>query len=208
VCRMEDILDKYDEPYDEKRPLVCLDERPYQLISETRVKIPMKPGQVERYDYEYKREGTCNMFAIFQPDTGYRHIEVTEHRTKVDFAIFIKKVIDEIFPKVDTVQLVVDNLNIHTPSCFYEVFPPEEARRIVKKLEFHYTPKHGSWLNQVEIEFAVLAQQCLNRRLPDMDIVKREVAFWEKDRNDRKVKINWRFKTTDARIKLKRLYPF
>lgn len=206
VWRMEDVLDLYAEPYDPKRPVVCFDEKPYQLIEEVRHPLPAKPNQPQRYDYEYKRNGTCNMFLFFQPLSGWRHVEVTEQRTKLDFASCMKALTDEYFQEAKAIKVVLDNLNTHNPSSLYEAYEPEEARRILKKLEFHYTPKHGSWLNMVEIEISVLSEQCLDRRIPDITTVKREIASWEKERNEKRATVNWRFTMRDARIKLKRLY--
>lgn len=207
VLRMEDLLDLYNEPYDPKRPVVCFDETPYQLIEEVRQPLPPEPDQPERYDYEYKRNGSVNLFAYFQPLAGWRHIEVTKQRTKVDFAKQMKDLVDIYCRDADVIRLVVDNLNIHNPAALYEVFEPQEARRIVQKLEFHYTPKHASWLNQVEIELSVLSRQCLQRRIPDVQTLSYEIFAWEKERNQQKASINWRFKTTGARVKLQRLYP-
>lgn len=203
---MEDVLDLYEEPYNPKQPVVCFDERPFQLTGEVRHPQPAKPGQPMRYDYEYKRNGTCNMFLFFQPLVGWRHVEVTDQRTKLDFASCMKALTDEYFPEAETIKVVLDNLNTHTPAALYEAYKPEEASRISKKLEFHYTPKHGSWLNMVEIEISVLSGQCLDRRIPDQTTVKREVAAWEKERNMRSAMVKWRFTTKEARIKLKRLY--
>jgi hypothetical protein len=204
---MEDLLDLYEEPYDPRRPLVCFDELPYQLVSEVRQPLPLRPGQPERYDYEYRREGVCNLFLFFEPLRGWRHVEVTERRTAQDFAHQMRALVDEYLPDAAVIRLVVDNLNIHTPAALYEAFPPAEARRIAAKLEFHYTPKHGSWLNMAEIELAVLSRQCLDRRIPDRVSVRRETAAWESDRNAKQATVNWRFTTVDARVKLKRLYP-
>lgn len=204
---MEDVLDLYAEPTDPKRPIVCFDECPVQLVEEVRAPMPAEPGQPERIDYEYKRNGSANVFMSVEPQLGTRHIEVTERRTKHDFALQMKALVDERHPQADVIRLVVDNLNIHTPAALYEAFTAEEARRIIRKLEFHYTPKHGSWLNMAEIELAVFAQQCLDRRIPDSEFLRREASAWELDRNDKGVQIHWRFTTTDARAKLKRLYP-
>lgn len=204
---MEDVLDLYAEPEDAKRPRVCFDELPFQLIGEVRAMLPAKPGQPGRYDYEYKREGTCNLFLFVRPHTGWRRVKVTERRTGTDFAYCMKDLVDVYFPQAEVIRVVLDNLNTHSLATLYEAFAPAEARRIARKLEFHYTPKHGSWLNMAEIELAVISDQCLDRRLPTADLVRREVAAWEMERNERKVTINWRFTATDARIKLKRLYP-
>ena len=204
---MEDVLDLYAEPEDPKRPLVCFDECPYQLIGESRVSVPVAPGQPQRIDYEYIRNGTCNLFMMVAPKAGLRHIEVTERRTKEDFAHQMKALVDERFPDAEVIRIVMDNLNTHTPASLYEVFTPEEARRITRKLEFHFTPKHGSWLNMAEIELSVLSRQCLSRRIPNIEHVRQEINAWEAVRNDERVQIHWRFTTTDARAKLHRLYP-
>jgi hypothetical protein len=204
---MEEVLDLYAEPEDPRRPRVCFDERPYQLISEVRHPLPGKPGQPERYDYEYKREGTCNLFLFVRPHTGWRHVKVTKRRTTQDFAQCMKDLVDIHFPDAEVIRVVLDNLNTHTPAALYQVFEPAEARRIVRKLEFHYTPKHGSWLNMAEIELSVLSRQCLDRRLPDTDTLSREIVAWEAQRNVDQVTIHWRFTAQDARIKLQRLYP-
>jgi hypothetical protein len=207
VARMEDVLDLYGEPEDPKRPVVCFDECPYQVVEEVRQPIPAEPGQPERVDYEYKRNGTCNLFMMLAPDKGWRHVEVTDRRTMVDFAQQMKALLDEHFPDAEVIRVVMDNLNTHDPGSLYEAFAPLEARRIAKKLEFHYTPKHGSWLNAAEVELAALANQCLGRRIPDTDSVRREVGAWECRRNEDGIKVNWRFSSTDARTKLSRLYP-
>lgn len=207
VWKMEDVLDLYAQPYDPLRPQVCFDERPCQLLSEKRVPLPSQPGQPERYDYEYKREGTCNLFAFFQPLAGWRHIKVTSQRTAIDFAHCMKELVDVFFPLATMIRVVLDNLNTHTPAALYQTFPPSEARRILSKLEFHYTPKHGSWLNMVEIELSVLSRQCLNRRIPNQETMKREIVAWEEERNEQKATVNWRFTNQDARVKLERLYP-
>lgn len=207
VLRMEDLLDLYSQPYDPKLPVVCFDERPYQLLEDVREPLPTQPKQLERYDYEYQRNGTVNLFACFQPLIGWRHIQVTEQRTKVDFALQMKDLVDIYFPKAEVIRLVLDNLNTHNLAALYEVFQPQEARRIVEKLELHYTPKHASWLNQVEIELSVLSRQCLERRISDRTILEFEIAAWEKQRNQEKSSVNWRFQTTDARRKMGRLYP-
>jgi len=204
---MEDVLDLYNEPYDPKRPVVCFDERPYQLVEEVRLPIPTEPGQAERYDYEYKRNGVVNLFALFEPLAGWRHIEVTQRRTKIDFAKQLKELVDVHYRDAEVIRLVVDNLNIHTPSTLYEAFAPQEARRIIQKLEFHYTPKHASWLNQVEIELSVLSRQCLERRIPNAETLTSEIAAWEKQRNQQKASVYWGFQTKDARRKMQRLYP-
>ncbi len=204
---MEDVLELYAEPPDPHRPVVCVDERPYQLVGEVTPPEPCGPGQPAREDYEYERKGTCNLFLAFCPGQAHRHVEVTERRTAVDFAHFVQEVVEEQFPDAEQVRLVVDNLNTHTPASLYKAFAPERARRLARKIEWHYTPEHGSWLNQAEIEFAVLSKQCLARRLPARTLLAREVAAWEAPRNAMKATVDWRFKTGDARIKLKRLYP-
>lgn len=207
VWRMEDVLDVYARPYDPKRPQVCFDELPVQLIAETRRPLPPTPGQPERFDYEYKRNGTRNLFVFFQPLAGWRHILITEHRTKVDYAQAIRHLVDELFPEAEVVVIVGDNLNTHTPAALYEAFEPAEAKRILDRLEFHYTPKHGSWLNMVEIELSVLCEQCLDKRIPDGETLEREVRAWQVKRNEQRATVNWRFSSSDARVKLERLYP-
>jgi hypothetical protein len=204
---MEDVLELYAEPYDPKRPKVNFDETSKQLIEETRQPLPPQPGQPERYDYEYERGGTRNLFLFTEPQAGWRHINVTEHRTMIDFAHQMKWLVDERYPEAEVIRIVLDNLNTHKAASLYEAFAPAEARRIIKKLEFHYTPKHGSWLNMAEIELSVLQRQCLNRRLPDEATLTHEVGVWEKQRNEKQATIDWRFSVMDAREKLKRLYP-
>jgi transposase len=204
---MEDILALYTQPEDPKRPLVCMDEVPKQLLSDVRVPIPVQPERPRRVDYEYQRNGTANLFMFFEPFRGQRQVKVTNTRTRVDWAKAMKELSDEIHPEAEKIIVILDNLNIHTPAAFYLVFEPEEARRLVNRFEFHFTPKHGSWLNMAEIEFSVLSRQCLNRRIPDDNSLCQEVRAWESDRNSKVVKVDWRFTTADARIKLKRLYP-
>jgi len=204
---MEDVLDVYQQPLNPAKPVVCFDERPTQLISEKRQPLPAEPGQPERYDYEYQREGTANVFAFFQPLAGWRHLKVTAQRTKADFAICMKELVDVHFLHADALRLVMDNLNTHDISSLYETFEPAEARRIARKLEIHYTPKHGSWLNMVEIELSVLSRQCLDRRIPDQTILEREVAAWEQERNQQHATVQWQFTPDIARVKLKSLYP-
>ena len=204
---MEDVLDLYAEPDDPKVPRVCFDECPYQLLDEVREPMPPQPGKPKRQDCEYEREGTCNLFLFLEPNLGWRHVEVTKRRTKQDFAQAMKDLVDGHFPDVPLIRVVLDNLNTHTPGSLYEAFEPEEARRILRRLEFHYTPKHGSWLNMAEIELRVLGRQCLDQRLPTMDRVKAVITPWEQGRNDHHVTIQWRFTTADARQKLHRLYP-
>jgi len=207
VAAMEDVLEVYHRPYDEKRPLVCLDETNKQLIGEMVEPIPAAPGRPERFDYEYTRNGTANLFMISEPLLGWRAVHVTERRTAVDFAEVVRWLVEEVHEEAEKVVLVMDNLNTHKIASLYEAFPPERARRIAEKLEIHHTPKHGSWLNMAEIELSVLARQCLARRIETREEMEREVAAWEEDRNERGVEIRWRFTTADARIKLPRLYP-
>ena len=207
VAAMEDVLDLYAEPYDPRRPKVNFDETSKQLIAETRQPLKIEVGQPQRYDYGYSRQGVRNLFMFVEPQNGWRHVEVTNQRTKLDFAHQMKWLVDERYPKAEIIRLVLDNLNTHRAASLYEAFAPEEARRIVKKLEFHYTPKHGSWLNMAEIELSVLQRQCLDRRIPDEATLKQEIKAWEERRNNRQATIDWRFSITDARDKLKRLYP-
>jgi hypothetical protein len=204
---MEDVLDLYTLPFDVLYPQVCFDETSKQLIGETRSPWPAEPGQPERYDYEYVRKGVANIFMFFAPLHNWRHVKVTERRTKQDWAYCMRDLVDVYFPDAVRVRLVEDNLNTHDPSALYEVFEPAEAKRILDRLEFHYTPKHGSWLNMAEIELSVLSGQCLDQRIPDQPALEHEVAAWETDRNAANATVNWRFTTADARIKLKRLYP-
>ena len=203
---MEDVLDLYAEAYDPKRPVVCLDESPYQLVSEKREPIPVAPAQPTRYDYEYKREGTCNLFMLFQPLAGWRHVKVTERRTGEDFAHCLKALVDVHFPDAAVIRLVTDQLNTHRPAVLYATLEAEEARRIARKLEWHYTPKHGSWLDMAEVELAVLSRQCLDRRIPDMETVEGVVGLWEERRNEARARVEWQFTTDQAREKLGRIY--
>jgi hypothetical protein len=207
VCAMEDILEVYRRPHDPKRPLVCIDEASKQQVKETRPPLPPQAGKPMRYDYEYERNGVSNLFMIFAPLEGWRHVTVTDRRTSIDWAHCLKEVVDGHFPAADKIVLVSDNLTTHKPAALYEAFAPDEARRIIEKLAWHYTPKHGSWLDMAEIELSVLQRQCLDRRIPDQQTLKRHVAVWEAERNQHAVKANWRFTTADARIKLKKLYP-
>lgn len=204
---MEDVLDLYAQPNDPKAPRVCFDECPYQMLDEVREPVPPQPGKPKRQDDEYEREGTCNLFLFLEPHLGWRHVEVTKRRTKQDFAQAMKALVDVHFPDAPLIRVVLDNLNTHTPGSLYEAFEPEEARRILRHLEFHYTPKHGSWLNVAEIELSVLERQCLDQRLPTMEQVKAAITPWEQGRNHHHVTIQWRFMTADARQKLYRLYP-
>ena len=204
---MEEVLAVYTRPYDPTRPVVCLDETSKQLVSETRTPLPAEPGQPERVDYEYERQGTANLFMAVEPLTGQRHVTVTDRRTAVDFAQVVKALLEVHYPHAEKVVLVLDNLNTHKPAALYQAFEPAVAWRLLERLEIHHTPKHGSWLNMAEIELSVLNQQCLNRRIPDTATLTREVAAWQQARNADPRPVNWRFTTTDARIKLKRLYP-
>ena len=204
---MEDVLDVYTRPHDPAQPLVCLDETSKQLVAETRAPVPMAPGQPARHDYEYKRNGTANVFMLFAPLEGWRHAKVTERRTAVDFAHVLRDLSDVHFPNAKKITLVQDNLNTHAPASLYEAFEPAEARRLIERFEWHYTPKHGSWLNLAESELAVLSSQCLDRRIADRPMLESEAAAWVAERNTNHAKANWRFTTADARIKLKSLYP-
>ncbi len=204
---MEDVLGVYTRPHDPARPLICLDETSKQLAEETREPIPMAPGRAVRYDYEYRRNGTANLFMLFAPLEGWRHVKVTARRTAVDYAQVLKDLCDVHFPDAETIVLVQDNLNTHAPSSLYQTFPPEEARRIADRFEWHYTPKHGSWLNMAEAELSVLGRQCLGRRIPNTRALKKQVTAWLRRRNKHNVTANWRFTTKSARIKLKNLYP-
>lgn len=204
---MEDVLDVYQEAYDEQQPVVCFDETSKQLIAETRQPLPAQPGQVERYDTEYQRNGTRNLFMFFEPLAGYRHVEITVQRTIPDFAECMRRLVDELYPDAPRIRVVLDNLNTHKPASLYATFPPEQANRILKRLEFHYTPKHGSWLNMAEIEFSVFSRQCLDSRIPDETTLKTEIAALEAERNAASASVHWRFTSPDARVKLKRLYP-
>jgi transposase len=205
--RMEDVLDVYTRPYDPSRPQVCFDERPVQLLADVREPTPGRPGASAREDYEYERKGTANLFLWYEPLRSYRHVEVTEHRRRDDWAHCIKDLVDVHYPDAKKIVLVMDNLNIHSPASLYVTFEPKEAKRLADKLEIHYTPKHGSWLDMAEIELAILASQCLDRRIPGIKVLATEIAAWVRDRNETTTAVNWRFTTADARIKLKRLYP-
>jgi hypothetical protein len=207
VCQMEEVLDVYKRPFDPKKPMVCLDERPKQLVGEIRVPISMKPGKPRRYDYEYKRNGVANIFMMFEPLAAKRHVRVTERRTKKDWAECIRELVDEIYPQAETIVLVMDNLNTHKKASLYEAFKPAQAKRVADKLEIHYTPKHGSWLNMAEIEMSVLSRQCLTERMDNIEHLEGEALAWAENRNDSNLKVGWRFTTADARIKLKKLYP-
>jgi hypothetical protein len=207
VCAMEDVLEVYHRPYDEQRPLVCLDEASKQLIGEVVQPLPAEPGQPERYDYEYERKGTANLFMISEPLLGWRAVQVTERRTAKDFAEVVRWLVEDVHPDAAKIVLVMDNLNTHKAASLYEAFPPEQARRILDRLEIHHTPKHGSWLNMAEIELSVLSGQCLDRRIDNAAKLRQEVGAWEEERNERQVGVNWQFTTADARIKLRKLYP-
>ena len=204
---MEDVLDVYEMPYNPSIPVVCMDEKPYQLLGEAREAWAMRPGDNKKVDAEYVREGTCSIFAFIEPLGGHHHVSVREHRTAVDWAEEIKYMVDEMYPEAEKIILVMDNLNTHKPSSLYKKFKPEEARRIIKKLDIHYTPKHGSWLDIAEIELNVMTRQCLSRRIDSIDKLKAELTSWEKERNEAGAKVNWQFRTKDARIKLISLYP-
>jgi hypothetical protein len=204
---MEDILEVYKRPYDPRRPVVCLDETSKQLIGEVAKPVPAAPGQVAQYDYEYVRNGVANLFMISEPLAGQRDVEVTERRTKKDWAECVRKIADEMYPDAERIVLVEDNLNTHTPASLYEAFAPAQAKRLADRFEFHYTPKHGSWLDMAEIELGILGRQCLSRRIDNIDDLRRETKAWEATRNTAKTKVNWQFTTEGARIKLKRLYP-
>jgi hypothetical protein len=204
---MEDILTVYKRAFNPDDPLVCMDETSKQLTAETRRPIPAAPGRPKRCDYEYERNGVCNLFMFFEPLAGKRHVSVTDRRTKVDWANQIKQLLDVYYPNAQKITLVMDNLNTHTGASLYEVFEPREARRLLDRLEIHYTPKHGSWLNMAEIELSVLSRQCLDRRLPDKGTLESEVVAWQCRRNSAQAKIDWPFTNDQARVKLKRLYP-
>lgn len=204
---MEDVLEVYTRPHDPARPLVCLDETSKQLVAETRRPIPAGPGRPARRDYEYERNGTANLFMLFAPLEGWRHVKVTDRRTALDYAQVLKELADVHFPDAEAIALIQDNLNTHTPASLYEAFPAAEARRLVRRFEWRYTPKHGSWLDLAESELAVLTSQCLDRRIPDKTTLSEEVAAWVAERNDNHAKADWRFTTEDARVKLKHLYP-
>ncbi len=204
---MEEVLDLYEKPYDSHRPLVCMDETSKQLVSDVQTPLPPQPGQTARQDYEYERQGVCNLFIGFEPLQSQRHVQVTNQRTAVDWAHFMQDLAEMHYPDAEKIVVVMDNLNTHGPGSFYEAFPPAEAKRLAARFEFHYTPKHGSWLNMAEIELSALSRMCLDRRIPDQATLTREVSAWESERNAKSVTVEWRFTTDDARIKLKKLYP-
>ncbi len=203
---MEDVLEVYHRNYEKNEVLVCMDETSKQQVKEIRIPLPPEAGSPEKFDYEYERNGVSNLFMLFAPLDGWRHVKVTDRHTKQDWAQLIKELVDEHFPEKKIV-LVMDNLNTHKLGSLYATFEPEEARRIAERLEIHYTPKHGSWLDMAEIEIGVLSRQCLNRRIPDQDTLRSEIAAWQKRRNQEGIKVNWRFTTEDARVRLKSLYP-
>ena len=207
VACMEDVLDVYERPYNPMRPVVCMDEKPYQLLGDAREPLSMRPGDDQKIDSEYIRNGTCSIFAFVEPLGGKHHISVHEHRTATDWAEEIKYLSDEMYPEAEKIILVMDNLNTHKPASLYKAFPPAEARRIIKRLEIHYTPKHGSWLDMAEIELNVMTRQCLSRRIETINRLRRELSAWENERNQNKSKIKWHFQTGDAREKLISLYP-
>lgn len=204
---MEDILDLYEEPFDPKRPVVCLDEQPYQHLSDCIEPLAAQPGQSMREDYTYKRRGVCNFFMIFQPLGGWRHVKLTDRRTTLDYAQCLKDIVDLHFPEAEQIRVVQDNLNTHKFSALYEAFDPEEARRLVSKLEFHYTPKHASWLDMAEIEFSALNRQCTQRRFSDRKTLAQNIEAWERRRNQNNTTVKWKFTTRQARLKMKRAYP-
>ena len=207
VWRMEDVLEVYTRPYEERFPQVCLDEKSKQLLADVREPLPTGEARPGRRDYEYERKGTANLFIVSEPLRGWRHVGVTERRTKIDWARCVKEIADVHYPRAERIVVLMDNLTTHTPAALYEAFDPAEARRLSEKLEIHYTPKHGSWLNMAEIELSVLARQCLERRIPDKESLAEEVGAWEEERNAAESAIDWRFTSAEARIKLKHLYP-
>lgn len=207
VAAMEDVLDVYTRPHDPARPLVCLDETTKQLTRETRAPLPMKPGQEARFDYEYERAGVASLFMLFAPLEGWREVAARDRRTAVDYALILRDLADIHFPKAERIVLVQDNLNTHRPASLYEAFDPAEARRLTERFEWHYTPKHGSWLNIAEGELSVLARQCLDRRIPDRATLDAEIRAWTQNRNSANAKLKWQFSTNDARVKLAHLYP-
>jgi hypothetical protein len=204
---MEDVLELYAEPYKPWQPVVCFDERPCQLLADTRDPLPMRPGQPQRYDYEYERRGHCNLFIFCQPLAGWRHVKATQQRCKVDFAECMRELVDAHFPHAEVIRVVLDNLNTHTPAALYDAFSPAEARRILRKLDFHFTPKHGSWLNMAEIEISILSRQCLKQRVDSLETLEELTSAWQQRRNAQQAKINWCFDVSRARTKLARLYP-
>lgn len=204
---MEEVLEVYQEPYDPQCPVICMDEKPFQLLDEVRQPIPMKPAKPQREDSEYERNGTCSIFIFTEPLAGWRHVDVKSRRTRIEWAEQVKALLDEHYPHAPKIKLVMDNLNTHSIASLYQAFDPQTALRLAKRLEIHYTPKHGSWLNIAEIELSVMARQCLGRRIPSMAELSSELAAWECARNQSQKGVDWQFSTNDARIKLKRLYP-
>ena len=204
---MEEVLDLYEEPYDPKRPTICFDEQPYQMLSDVRDPLPMKPGRPERVDFEYQREGNAYVHMTFEPLKGFREVEITKRRRSVEFAHLMEHLVDDLYPQAEKIRVVLDNLSTHTGAAFYEAFPAQRARSLATKIEFIYTPVHGSWLNMAEIELSVLVRQCLKRRIPDTKALRREVKAWQKERNRLGRSVDWRFSTEDARTKLRSLYP-
>jgi len=207
IANMEDVLDLYEEPYDPKRPVVCFDETPRQLVAEKRLPLPVLPGQAQRYDYEYRRNGTCNLFVFFEPLAGRRGVLARERRTMQDFAFAMRHLVDELYPRAEVIRVVLDQLNTHTRAALYATFLAQEARRLCKKLEFHYTPRHGSWLNMAEIELSVFERVCLCRRMPDQETLEHEAEALADERNRNHATVRWQFRTANARIKLRSLYP-
>lgn len=207
VCNMEDVLEVYKRPYDPKRPLICMDEMPKQLLADIREPIAVGSNHAARRDYAYQRNGVADLFLLFEPLKGKRYIQVEKQRRRIEWAQVMKYLADELYSDAERIVVVMDNLNTHTPAAFYQVYEPEEARRLIQRFEFHFTPKHGSWLNMAEIELSALARQCLDRRLPDIETLLREVQAWQDQRNSEVVKVQWQFTTADARIKLRHLYP-
>ena len=204
---MEEVLGLYEKPYDSHRPLVCMDETSKQLVRDVQTPLPPQPGHLARQDYEYERQGVCNLFIGFEPLHSQRHVQVTNQRTAIDWAHFMKDLAETHYPDAEKIVVVMDNLNTHGPGSFYEAFPPAAAQRLAARFDFHYTAKHGSWLNMAEIELSALSRMCLDRRIPDQGTLTREVSAWESERNAKSVTVEWRFTTDDARIKLKKLYP-
>jgi hypothetical protein len=203
---MEDVLDLYEQEYNVDYPVVCFDEKSVQMLGDIKDPIAVGKGRAKRIDYEYEREGTCNLFVFLQPLQGWRHVKVTDRRTKQDFAECMKELVDDHFPQARQVVLVMDNLNTHTLGALYEVYPPEEARRIIRKIRIHHTPKHGSWLNMAEIEISALSRGCLKRRIPNQEMIRREIEAYVKSRNERKAIVTWGFFSKEARVKMRRLY--
>lgn len=204
---MEDVLDVYQRSYEPAVPVICMDEKPYQLLAEVKDPIPAKPGSIAKYDSEYKRHGTCSIFLFTEPLGGWRHVNARDTRKKTDWAREVKNLLCDYYPTAEKICLVMDNLNTHNISALYEAFPAEEARSLAKRVEIHYTPKHGSWLNIAEIELSALTKQCLNRRIDSMETLNKQITFWESDRNSNQKGVSWHFTTADARVKLRHLYP-